>query len=113
GIVTTIATATAMPVAAAEPPASGFGAFVLTTDADVAVLLCSPDGSSPDAGSHPQPTRACDPIRAAGGDVSNLPHDQHMMCPMIYDPTPASAVGVWADEDGPRAVDFSQTYGND
>lgn len=99
-------------VAAAEPatpapPPPGGGLLLLTSGADVAGLVCAPD-----VGTHPDPAKACDAIRVAGGDFSTLPPERHMMCPMIYMPTPATATGVWVDGDGPRLVQYSQTYGN-
>ncbi|GAA4819200.1 SSI family serine proteinase inhibitor [Tomitella cavernea] len=100
-------------VAGAAPSGSiadspvGFGAFVLTSGTDAAGLICPPD-----VGTHPDPAQACDSIRKAGGNFEALPRDMHVLCPMIYMPTPARAVGVWVDAGGPRIVDYSHTYGN-
>ncbi|MDN5759206.1 MAG: subtilase-type protease inhibitor [Tomitella sp.] len=98
-------TAAAQPEA---PPPPSFGAFFLTSNDNAAGLLCSPD-----VGTHPDPVKACDSIRTAGGDFEALPNEEHMMCPMIYKPSPASALGVWIDQNGLQVVNYSHTYGND
>lgn len=99
-------------VAAAEPapapPPPGGGMLLLTSGHDVAGLICGPD-----VGTHPDPAKACDAIRVAGGDFTALPAEKRVMCTMEYRPTPASARGVWVGDDGPRFVDFSTVYGNE
>ncbi|QDQ98138.1 SSI family serine proteinase inhibitor [Tomitella fengzijianii] len=100
-------------VAAAAPGGSvadspgGFGAFLLTSGTDVAGLTCSPD-----AGTHPDAAKACDSIRAAGGDFNALSAQANVACPLNYMPTPASALGMWFDGNGAHVVNFSNTYGN-
>ncbi|MFC4910860.1 SSI family serine proteinase inhibitor [Actinomadura gamaensis] len=66
------------------------------------VLSCDPAG-----GSHPQAARACADLRAHHGAVDHDPAEG--ICPMIYRPVIARAVGRWHD----RAVSFRREYGND
>src|SRR5699024_8949356 len=74
-------------IAAADPGGDdGVGAFLLTSGGEVGAVLCGPD-----VGVHPDPAGACETIRSAGGDFENLPAEQHTMCTMILQPTPAHA----------------------
>ncbi len=100
--------AAAEPAAPAPPPPAGGGLLLLTSGNHVSGLICAPD-----VGTHPDPAKACNAIRVAGGDFTALPAEKRVMCPMIYRPTPASAHGVWVDGDGPRFVDHSTVYGNE
>ncbi len=101
--------AAAAPAGSAGQQPGGFGAFVLTSDADSAGLICSPD-----LGSHPDPARACDSIRQAHGDFTALSGDPHTMCPyyMDIDGYPASALGFWIDAHGAHLADFRHNYAN-
>lgn len=101
--------AAAAPAASAGPAPDGVGAFVLTSDADSAGLICSPD-----LGSHPDPARACDAIRHAHGDFTALSGDRHTMCPyyMDIDGYPVGALGFWIDAHGAHLVDFRHDYAN-
>ncbi|GEM_PF-5389443 len=95
-------------IAAADPGGDdGVGAFLLTSGGEVGAVLCGPD-----VGVHPDPAGACETIRSAGGDFENLPAEQHTMCTMILQPTPAHAWGVWSGSDGIHPVEFAADYGN-
>jgi hypothetical protein len=69
----------------------------------VVKLTCNPDG-----GTHPNPTTACNSLRAASGDFNRLPPDPTVSCLFVYEPVQAYASGQWRG----RAVTFAHTYGN-
>jgi hypothetical protein len=71
--------------------------------ATVVTLTCNPDG-----GTHPDPVRACDSLRSAGGDFKRLRPDPTIACTFVYEPVQAYATGQWRG----RLVTFSRTYGN-
>jgi hypothetical protein len=53
-------------------------------------LGCAPTAS----GDHPRLADACGALLGVGGDIAQLPPRQ-MLCPDIYLPVTATAVGVW------------------
>ncbi|TNC19969.1 hypothetical protein FG385_31830 [Amycolatopsis alkalitolerans] len=65
-------------------------------------LECSPPG-----GTHPHAESACRTLTAVHGDFGKLPTKQRL-CPMIYAPVTATALGHWHA----RPVVFHQTYPN-
>lgn len=67
-----------------------------------AALSCDPDG-----GAHPAPAAACAALDRAGGDFTQIA-GRNGMCPMIYKPVTAIALGDW----GGNRVRFKQTYAN-
>ncbi|MFF8382389.1 subtilase-type protease inhibitor [Streptomyces kanasensis] len=67
-------------------------------------LSCMP---SP-GGTHPDPQKACDALRAVDGRFSALKSDGTRACVKIYDPVVVTAEGVWEG----RRVQFERTYGN-
>lgn len=69
---------------------------------DTVKLTCSPDG-----GTHPDPTGACDSLRAVRGVFEKLP-STGQPCMLIYDPHTARATGRW----GRTTVDYSATFSN-
>lgn len=76
-----------------------------------ATLTCTPDG-----GTHPDPTAACNALRKVGGDFEKLtwtwPSD--MACIQIYDPVWARATGRWqSSPEGPtHDVDHTKEFSN-
>jgi hypothetical protein len=72
--------------------------------ATVATLTCGPTG-----GTHPLAPMACRDLQAAGGDFTRLPGDPFTrVCPDVWDPVTAAAVGWWEG----RVTWFRQVYGN-
>jgi hypothetical protein len=65
-------------------------------------LTCDPDG-----GTHPNPKKACNALRQAGGNFDRLRGD-HRVCPDIFFPFTATANGIWQG----RVVIFQHTYPN-
>jgi hypothetical protein len=80
--------------------------LLLVDDSDrttAVTLTCNPDG-----GTHPDPVRACDSLRDAGGDFKRLRPDSTVACIFVYEPVQAYATGQWRG----RVVTFAHTYGN-
>lgn len=65
-------------------------------------LTCDPAG-----GTHPRAGAACAQLDRNNGRFTQDPAS--IVCPMVYAPVRAEAVGYWRD----RPVSFDQTYGND
>lgn len=65
------------------------------------LLLCDPPQG------HAHAVRACEELRAAGGDIGRIP-PKDTYCSMIYAPVTASARGEW----GGRAVTYTETFSN-
>jgi hypothetical protein len=70
---------------------------------DATTLMCGPAG-----GAHPEAEQACQDLAVAGGDLDAIP-PVLMMCPMIYAPVTAVAIGHWQGD----AVTWQRTFGND
>lgn len=85
------------------PVGDADGAVARTDGPSRVLLTCSPDG-----GTHPSPTEACESLRAVGGQFARLPTVPDMFCPMIYDPVRVEAFGRW----GGRWVSYSEVFGN-
>lgn len=70
---------------------------------DRVVLACHPD-----AGTHPDPRRACESLRNAGGDFDRLGEGATGICTKEYAPVTVEALGYW----GNRKVDYTETFSN-
>ena len=70
---------------------------------EAVTLSCTPTA----AGTHPEAAAACDGITSVQGDIALLPA-AGTMCPMIYLPVTATAVGVWNGQ----FVSYQQTFTN-
>ena len=66
-------------------------------------LSCTPTAE----GTHPDAAAACDSIISVQGDIALLPA-AGTLCPMIYLPVTATAVGVWNG----RHLSYQQTFAN-
>jgi hypothetical protein len=105
--------ASAVPVAATAPMNQGPDALVLSvakadpqnqSGVEQAVTLsCTPTAE----GTHPDATAACDSLIDVGGDIAGLPA-ANTLCPMIYLPVTATAVGVWNG----RQLSYHRTFTN-
>ncbi|QMU76523.1 hypothetical protein GXW83_12990 [Streptacidiphilus sp. PB12-B1b] len=105
---------TAVPQAQAAPMLQEPQALVLavsgpgvtaSSGVEQAVTLgCTPEAS----GDHPDAAAACAALDRVGGDPAALPAGDGM-CPQIYLPVTAEAMGVW---NGQR-VSFQRTYTNE
>jgi hypothetical protein len=108
--VAALAPLAAVPAAFAEAPGASAPAGVYTLvlapaqggGTDTGSLTCGPDGSG-----HPAAATACAQLTAAGGQVSAIPGEKGM-CPMIWRPVTATAVGLWNGR--PRY--YSRTFTN-
>ncbi|MEV7684797.1 SSI family serine proteinase inhibitor [Streptomyces bungoensis] len=49
---------------------------------------------------------ACSQLAAVGGDISRMPQNKNVLCPMIYAPVTAQARGLWNG----RPVDYRETF---
>lgn len=65
------------------------------------LLLCGPPQG------HRHATRACEELRAAGGDIARIP-PKDVYCPMVHAPVTASARGQWNG----RPVAYTKTFSN-
>lgn len=93
-------------VLAMTAPAHPGSAMTLTLHdtggASTVTLECQPP-----AGTHPHAASACRALTAAGGDFGKLSKDSGL-CPLIWAPVTATAVGHWQEE----VVLYRQTYPN-
>lgn len=100
--------------AAADPMQQAPDALVLTvSNANAATspgseravtLSCTPDP----AGDHPDPAAACDSLLGVHGDIAALAAGGSV-CPEIYVPVTATAVGVWNGQ----SYSYEQTFTNE
>jgi hypothetical protein len=74
-------------------------------------LMCSPFG---DGGSHPTPMRACDSLRAVGGDFEELPSagEDSPGCFDIEDPAWLTAEGLWVQDGALTFVNYAELFVN-
>jgi hypothetical protein len=96
---------TATPAAAATPAKRTALTLSYMADAGYATavkLRCDPDG-----GAHPEPVRACNALKGAGGRPDRL-KAAHTMCMMIYAPITAQIDGTWKG----RKLRWSRQFGN-
>lgn len=70
-------------------------------DARGSLLLCDPPQG------HTRAAEACAELRAAGGDITRIPHKDGM-CAQVYAPIRATARGEWNG----RPVEYEQTFAN-
>jgi hypothetical protein len=95
--------------AQAQPPAQVRSVLMLAVvphdaPATAAVLSCQPPG-----GTHPEAEAACRDVAAANGDLTQLPGDPEVeVCPDVWDPVTAVALGWWQG----RLTRYTETFGN-
>ena len=103
-----IATAGVTPAQAAPTAPAGLLTLVVAPDAAtdgatrMALLQCSPD-----TGTHPTVSAACDALRVVSGDLTALGTDEGF-CTREYQPVSVTAVGVWNN----APVVYRQTFSN-
>ncbi len=74
------------------------------TNHGTVLLICSPIA----LGSHPQTTRACEELWAAGGDFGQLRGEPMRFCQFIYKPITVAADGIWNG----ASVSYHRTFPN-
>ncbi|MEU6881877.1 SSI family serine proteinase inhibitor [Streptomyces sp. NPDC046712] len=74
-----------------------------TGDVKEVYLGCRPTG-----GNHPNAALACDALHDAGGDFDKLTTAPDAICPMIYEPVVAEAVGIFDN----APVRWKKQFGN-